>query len=93
MVRGRRTTGSYDYENKATHQYEEFTSAYAGLPQVIRPDGLYDAQQRFGMYRWHITDPVRFEENIKGNYSPGRSAINSRTHIPVHDVEIFQQNA
>ena len=27
------------------------------------------------------------------NYSPGRSAINSRTHIPVHDVEIFQQNA
>ncbi|MDP7253515.1 MAG: hypothetical protein QGF00_28210 [Planctomycetota bacterium] len=29
----------------------------------------------------------------KGNYSPGRSAINSRTHIPVHDVEIFQQNA
>ena len=30
---------------------------------------------------------------IEGNYSPGRSAINSRTHIPVHDVEIFQQNA
>ena len=33
------------------------------------------------------------DDNKEGNYSPGRSAINSRTHIPVHDVEIFQQNA
>ncbi len=57
--------GSYDFENQETHQYEQFTTAYAGLPQVIRPDGLYDAQQRFGMYRWHITDPVRFEQDLK----------------------------
>jgi hypothetical protein len=21
--------------------------------------------QRFGLYRWHITDPVRFEESLK----------------------------
>ena len=45
--------------------YHEFNSAYAGLPQVIRPDGLYGSQQRFGMYRWHIMDPVRFEEDLK----------------------------
>ena len=57
--------GSYDFENQETHQYEQFTTAYAGLPQEIRPDGLYDAQQRFGMYRWHITDPVRFEQDLK----------------------------
>ncbi len=57
--------GSYDFENQETHQYEQFTTAYAGLPQVIRPDGLYDTQQRFGMYRWHITDPVRFEQDLK----------------------------
>jgi hypothetical protein len=30
-----------------------FTTAYAGLSQVIKPDGLYRSQQRFGMYRWH----------------------------------------
>src|SRR5580698_5104269 len=27
--------------------YREFSTAYAGLPQVIRPDGLYKSQTRF----------------------------------------------
>jgi D-arabinan exo alpha-(1,3)/(1,5)-arabinofuranosidase (non-reducing end) len=51
--------GSYNFENQETHRYEEFSTPYAGLHQVIRPDGLYRSQQRFGMYRWHITDPIR----------------------------------
>ncbi|MBN2696148.1 MAG: DUF2961 domain-containing protein, partial [Bacilli bacterium] len=38
---------------------------YSGLNQVIRPDGVYNSQQRFGMYRWHITDPIRFETDLK----------------------------
>ena len=36
--------GSYDFDAKAPDgsiQYREFTTPYAGLPQVIRPDGLY----------------------------------------------------
>ena len=41
--------------------YTEFTTPYAGLPQVIRPDGVYRSQTRFGLYRWHIMDPIRFE--------------------------------
>lgn len=57
--------GSYNFENKRTQQYEEFSTAYAGLPQIIRPDGLYQSQTRFGMYRWHITDPVRFKQNLR----------------------------
>lgn len=57
--------GSYNFENKETKQYETFTTAYAGLSQVIRPDGLYGSQTRFGMYRWHITDPIYFKENIR----------------------------
>lgn len=57
--------GSYNFENQETKQYQEYTTPYAGLPQVIRPDGLYQSQMRFGMYRWHITDPVRFHEDIK----------------------------
>ncbi|HYG40951.1 MAG TPA: DUF2961 domain-containing protein [Cytophagales bacterium] len=57
--------GSYNFENKKTHQYEEYSTAYAGLHQVIRPDGVYRAQQRFGMYRWHILDPIRFEKELK----------------------------
>ena len=57
--------GSYDFENQATHEYEEFSTAYCGLPQVIRPNRLYDSQMRFGMYRWHITDPIYFKKDIK----------------------------
>lgn len=57
--------GSYNFENRETKQYLEFTTPYAGLPQVIRPDGTYKAQTRFGMYRWHITDPVRFQQDLR----------------------------
>lgn len=57
--------GSYNFENKATGQYQEFTTPYAGMPQVIRPDGIYQSQMRFGLYRWHITDPIRFHEDIR----------------------------
>ena len=59
--------GSYNFENKKTRKYEEFSTAYAGMHQVIRPDGLYTSQQRFGMYRWHIMDPVRFDKDLKVN--------------------------
>jgi hypothetical protein len=57
--------GSYNFENQTTKQYQEFTTPYAGLHQVIRPDGVYQSQTRFGMYRWHITDPIRFERDIR----------------------------
>jgi len=57
--------GSYNFENKEKKQYEEFTTPYSGLAQVIKPDGLYQSQQRFGLYRWHISDPVRFENELR----------------------------
>ncbi len=55
--------GSYGFV--ADNQYREYTTPYAGMPQVIKPDGLWNSQQRFGLYRWHIMDPVRFEEDLK----------------------------
>lgn len=57
--------GSYNFENKAEKRYQEFTTPYAGMPLVIRPDGLYRSQMRFGLYRWHISDPVRFKKDLK----------------------------
>jgi hypothetical protein len=57
--------GSYDFENPEKHQYEEFTSPYSGLVQVLKPDGLYQSQQRFGLYRWHIPDPIRFASDLR----------------------------
>ncbi len=64
--------GSYDFDTRKKNEagveivdYTEFSTAYAGLHQVIRGDGHYNVMQRFGMYRWHIVDPVRFEKNLK----------------------------
>ncbi len=57
--------GSYNFENKVLKQYETFTTPYAGLSQIIRPDGGYRSQMRFGMYRWHILDPIRFEQDLR----------------------------
>ena len=57
--------GSYNFENRKTKQYQEFSTAYSGLPQVIKADGMYAVQQRFGLYRWHIKDPIRFENSLK----------------------------
>ncbi|MBS1728106.1 MAG: DUF2961 domain-containing protein [Armatimonadetes bacterium] len=58
--------GSYNFDvGKENGGYCEFTTPYAGLPQVLRPDGLYQANTRFGLYRWHIMDPVRFEEDLR----------------------------
>jgi hypothetical protein len=64
--------GSYDFDVKRknaagveTTEYQEFTTPYAGLCQVIRGDGHYQVQQRFGLYRWHLTDPVRFAKDLR----------------------------
>ncbi|MFP5262701.1 MAG: glycoside hydrolase family 172 protein [Blastocatellia bacterium] len=80
--------GSYNFENQEKKQYQEFSTPYSGLAQVIRPDGLYQSQQRFGLYRWHIPDPVRFESDLRvtiqalgwksgGRYLPLRDDIAS----------------
>ena len=55
--------GSYNFD--VGGRYREFSTAYAGLHQVLLPNECYDSQMRFGMYRWHIMDPIRFEEDLK----------------------------
>ena len=60
--------GSYDFDTKSPDgrsHYTEFSTPYSGMPQVIMPDGHYDSQTRFGLYRWHIMDPVRFQKDLK----------------------------
>jgi len=76
--------GSYNFENKETKQYEEFSTAYAGLPQILRPDGVYRSQTRFGMYRWHITDPIRFDEDLRVTIQ-ALGWRNDRRYLPLQD--------
>ncbi|HVX28161.1 MAG TPA: glycoside hydrolase family 172 protein [Parafilimonas sp.] len=64
--------GAYDFDTRQKNSngteesnYTEFSSPYTGLPQVIRGDGHYQVAQRFGLYRWHIKDPIRFDKDLK----------------------------
>lgn len=67
--------------------YREYTTAYAGLPQVLRPDGVYRSQQRFGMYRWHITDPIRFNSDLRITIQAlgWRTEKKDRRYLPLQD--------
>ena len=51
--------------NPETGKYQTFSTPYTGLAQVIPPDKIYQPDQCFGLYRWHITDPIRFQKNLK----------------------------
>lgn len=55
--------GSYNFDRDG--KYKEFCTPYSGLHQVIRPSGDYKVMMRFGLYRWHIMDPIRFEKELK----------------------------
>jgi hypothetical protein len=56
--------GSYGFEDRKTRQYAPFSTAYAGFA-VIPPQGVEQAPRRFGLYRWHITDPIRFSRDLR----------------------------
>lgn len=64
-------TGTEDYFGGAWNfdvpgeGYTTYSSPFLGLHQVIRPDGLYRSQQRFGMYRWHGPDPIHFAQSLR----------------------------
>ena len=49
--------GAYRFENLPAGGYNNHWTRNV----VVRPDGVYQSQQRFGLYRWHILDPIRFE--------------------------------
>ncbi len=64
--------GSYDFDVRKKNaagvdqvEYQEFNTPYSGLAQVIKGDGHYQVEQRFGLYRWHIMDPIRFEKDLR----------------------------
>jgi hypothetical protein len=57
--------GSYGFEDPRTGEYMAFSTPYTGMPQVIKPDAERKTPPRFGLYRWHITDPVRFTRDLK----------------------------
>ena len=83
--------GAYNFDpgvvdRANTSAYTEFNTPYAGMPQVIRPDGVYNSQQRFGLYRWHIMDPIRFETDLWVTIQAlGWRTDKDRRYLPLQD--------
>ncbi|MGM9684240.1 MAG: glycoside hydrolase family 172 protein [Eubacteriales bacterium] len=81
--------GSYNFDTG--NHYQEFCTPYSGLSKVIKPDGLYRSQTRFSLYRWHICDPVYFDENIRVTiqalgWRPGDAkSLPRRRYLPLQD--------
>jgi len=55
--------GAYNFD--VNGKYTEFCTPYSGMYKVSHTDELYCAQRYFNLYRWHITDPIYFNEDLK----------------------------
>lgn len=56
--------GSYGYNERkqgADYIYESFSNPYTGFYHVP----YKGSQRRFGQYRWHLLDPIRFEQDLR----------------------------
>jgi len=87
--------GSYNFNRGGRYTY--FSTPYAGLVQVMPPNLYEKAGQRFGLYRWHVTDPIRFEEDLKVTIQAlGWMRDGSGRYLPLEDdiasVAFWYQN-
>ncbi len=77
--------GSWNFDmGKENGGYREFSNPYGGF-HPIRPDGLYQSQTRFDMHRWHITDPIRFEQDFRVTIQALGWRTHSGLYLPLQD--------
>ena len=55
--------GAYNFD--VDGKYVEYTTPYAGMYKVRHTDETYRSQRYFNMYRWHVTDPIYFKEDLR----------------------------
>ena len=88
--------GSYDFVSPLSHAYQEFSGALyrAGASAAA---GRPRADTRFGLYRWHITDPVRFKSDLKvtiqglGWQQDGEGRVYRPIHENISSVAFWYQ--
>jgi hypothetical protein len=79
--------GSYDFVSPLSHEYQAFSGPYSGLVQVLRPEDR-ETDTRFGLYRWHIADPVRFKSDVRVTIQGlGWQTVGAdRVYRPIHEA-------
>ncbi|MCL2462708.1 MAG: DUF2961 domain-containing protein [Defluviitaleaceae bacterium] len=75
--------GSYDWE--VDGKYTTYSTPFMGMHQCYTPDNLYNHQQRFSMYRWHIMDPIRFTSDLKVTIQDLGWDFTPGTYLPRRD--------
>ena len=60
-------TGSYGFGNDIhIRRYQTFSGHYSGLYAILGDnDAFYNGQQRFLLYRFHVPDPIHFNEAFR----------------------------
>ena len=74
--------GAYNFD--VNGRYVEFSTPYTGLSKVNRSDSIYQPQRYFDMYRWHITDPIYFREDLRVTIQ-ALGWRNDRRYLPLQD--------
>lgn len=85
-------TGLEDYVGAAwTFEYPEghyqaYSTPFMGLPQIVQAENSVLNQRKFGMYRWHVVDPIRFQKDIRVTVpSLGLLENNLPRYLPTQD--------
>ncbi|WP_280368200.1 glycoside hydrolase family 172 protein [Nocardia wallacei] len=63
-------TGTEDYFGGAWNfdlgdTYRTYSTPYLGFVQALPDDRIYQPEQQFGMYRWHVRDPICFDRSLR----------------------------
>ena len=76
--------GAYDWD--VDGNYVTYSTPYLGMHQVILGGETYRANQRFSMYRWHVMDPIRFEDDLRVTIQAlGWRTDPDRRYLPLQD--------
>ncbi|BDT92123.1 glycoside hydrolase family 172 protein [Nocardia sputorum] len=85
-------TGTEDYFGGAWNfdldgTYRTYSTPYLGLHQVLPPEQIYRPEQRFGMYRWHVRDPICYERELRVTVQ-ALGWQDAATYLPLADAEV-----
>lgn len=83
-------TGTEDYFGGAwgwdvNGRYTAYSTHYMGVHFIHEPSGGEDCQQRFAMYRWHVLDPIRYEEELRVTIQDLGWRRNGQYYLPRSD--------
>jgi hypothetical protein len=57
--------GAWCFEEPPGEKYKTYTTPFMGFHQHVGGEGHLKQGRRFGLYRWHIMDPIRFESDLR----------------------------